>query len=275
MASQTAPNPFDKTAKARELALDPQAVATALSTVPTARPRDLHTFHRNPRQGDVPAIKRSLLAHGQYKPIVVNRGTHTGRPNEVLAGNHTLMAIRELAVESDGDPHWDAVLVHWLDVDDDMCNRIVAADNQTARLGGFDDAELASLLADIGEVNLADIGFSDDDLADLRAKLEENAAGLPPRPEGLHDISHNPNTADPARHDNYEQTMTRAMILTMPISQFVWAQEQLSTLRELFGVDNNVDMVLKMIADATNTEIPDADEQVSDEALDAAEQVAQ
>lgn len=49
----------------------------------------LNTFHKNPRRGDVEAIKGSLVANGQYRPIVVNKGTHTGRPFEVLAGNRT------------------------------------------------------------------------------------------------------------------------------------------------------------------------------------------
>ncbi|MDX3097732.1 hypothetical protein PV417_24845 [Streptomyces sp. ME19-03-3] len=42
--------------------------------------------HPNPRTGDVDAIAESLRVNGRYKAIVVNRGTHTGRPNEVLAG---------------------------------------------------------------------------------------------------------------------------------------------------------------------------------------------
>jgi hypothetical protein len=44
-------------------------------------------YVRNPRQGDVGAIVTSLERHGQYRPIVVNVGRLTGRPNEVLAGN--------------------------------------------------------------------------------------------------------------------------------------------------------------------------------------------
>lgn len=53
---------------------------------------DLNLFHKNPRQGDITAIAESLAVRGQYRPIVVNEGTLTGRPLEVLAGNHTLLA---------------------------------------------------------------------------------------------------------------------------------------------------------------------------------------
>ncbi|WP_369354623.1 ParB N-terminal domain-containing protein [Streptomyces sp. cg2] len=50
---------------------------------------ELAPYHRNPRTGDLDSITESLSTHGQYRPIVVNRGTLTGRPNEILAGNHT------------------------------------------------------------------------------------------------------------------------------------------------------------------------------------------
>lgn len=79
-------------------------------TIPT---NQLHTHHKNPRRGDVQAIADSLRVNGQFRPIVVNRGTHTGRPMEVLAGNHTLMAARDLAEEgvrdsADVDAFWAA-----------------------------------------------------------------------------------------------------------------------------------------------------------------------
>ena len=67
-------------------------------------PDVLRYFHRNARQGDVGVIMGSLKAHAQYRPIVVNLGTYTGRPNEVLAGNHTLQAIRQLSVTHTEDP---------------------------------------------------------------------------------------------------------------------------------------------------------------------------
>jgi hypothetical protein len=104
----------------------------------------LQTFHRNPRRGNIAAIADSLKTTGQYKPIIVNKGSHTGRPHEVLAGNHTLQAARTL--------HWDTVLASYVDVDDDTANRIVLADNRTADLGDYDDDLLASLLKDLPDL---------------------------------------------------------------------------------------------------------------------------
>lgn len=123
---------------------------------------ELRTYHRNPRQGDVTAIQRSLRVNGQYRPLVVNKGTHTGRQNEVLAGNHTLMAARE-------EGYANAAVV-WVDVDEDQCARIVAADNRTADLGGYDERILAELLSDLPDLD--GTGYDPGDLDALVALLE-------------------------------------------------------------------------------------------------------
>lgn len=121
----------------------------------------LHTFGGNPRKGDVGQIARSLEKHGQYRPIVVNAGTVTGRPREVLAGNHTLMAARSL-----GWPLIDACVV---DVDDDTAKSIVAADNRLADLGGYDDAALFELLDSLED--LGGTGYGISELEKLRQEL--------------------------------------------------------------------------------------------------------
>lgn len=128
--------------------------------------RELRTYHRNPRQGDTHAIASSLRVNGQYRPIVVNRGTHTSRANEVLAGNHTLMAARDLG--------WEHIAVVWVDVDDDQCARIVAADNRTADLGSYDERLLAELLGDLPDLD--GTGYDPGDLDALVALLEQGDA---------------------------------------------------------------------------------------------------
>ena len=60
----------------------------------------LRNYSRNPRKGNIPAIKNSLKNHGQFKPLLVNTGTQTGEEWAVLAGNHTLAAMRELNAEA-------------------------------------------------------------------------------------------------------------------------------------------------------------------------------
>jgi len=133
-----------------------------LSNVKTS---ELRTFHLNPRKGDVEAIRLSLRVNGQYRPIVANRGTHTGRKNEVLAGNHTLLAAR--------DEGWERIAVAWVDVDNDQCARIVAADNRTADLGTYDDHALLELLSGLDD--LAGTGYDPGDLDALSSILNEDA----------------------------------------------------------------------------------------------------
>ena len=98
----------------------------------------LTPYERNPRRGDLKGIKESLRRHGQYRPIVVNRGSLTGRPDEVLAGNHTLEAARSLG--------WSEVAATFVDVDDDTAKRIVLVDNRSNDVAGYDDAVLIDLL---------------------------------------------------------------------------------------------------------------------------------
>lgn len=143
--------------------------AELIGTTTSVRPDQLHTFHKNARRGDIPLIAGSLRAHSQYRPVVVNIGTHTGRPNEILAGNHTVMAIRQLAEQYPDDPRWNAVKVHWGDWDEDTCTKIVLADNRTAEVGTMDFAQLKELLDSLP--NIADTGYSDIDYQALSQSM--------------------------------------------------------------------------------------------------------
>lgn len=126
----------------------------------------LNLYHKNPRKGDVEAIKGSLVANGQFRPIVVNKGSHTGRPFEVVAGNHTLKAFRELAEENPQEKRWHQIDCWVVDVDEERATKIVLADNRTADLGGYDNNDLIELMEGL-EDNLDGTGYDKDDLAAL------------------------------------------------------------------------------------------------------------
>ena len=135
---------------------------------------DLNTFHRNPRRGDVNAIAVSLARHGQYRPIVVNEGSVTGRPFEVLAGNHTLLAARSLG--------WESIDVALIDVDEETATSIVLADNRLADLGDYDNTDLVDLLDSLNGDYLG-TGYDDaflDDLHDLLNPPDSADALTPP-----------------------------------------------------------------------------------------------
>ena len=124
----------------------------------TLDPRDLRLYEGNARQGDVGAICESLQRLGQYRPIVVNRGTLTGRPWEVLAGNHTVQAALALG--------WESMEATIVDVDDDTARRVVLVDNRTNDLASNDDAALVALLQALDQ-DYSGTGYDGDDLDDL------------------------------------------------------------------------------------------------------------
>lgn len=102
--------------------------------VPISRPVP---FGKNPRRGDVAKIARSLMENGQYKPITLREGT-----NEVLAGNHTLAAAKQLG--------WDEIAVTYAaPADDDDALRIVLVDNYLNDVATYDEKALAEALSSL------------------------------------------------------------------------------------------------------------------------------
>lgn len=142
-----------------------------IGTPTTTTPEQLNYFHKNPRTGNVTAIQQSIQENGVYKPIIVNKGTHTGRPNEVLAGNHTLKAIRTLAAENPNDEQYQNIDIWLVDVDDTTATKIVLADNKTADLGTYDQQLLADLLQTVDD-NLDGTGYTYEDLDTINQLIQ-------------------------------------------------------------------------------------------------------
>ena len=117
----------------------------------------LRPYPGNARRGDIAALKKSLEAHGQYRPIVVNK-----RNDQVLAGNHTLKAAKQLG--------WETIAVSYVDVDDEQARRIVLVDNRTNDLAGYDSEALVELLGELD--GLDGTGYEQDDLDALLDELE-------------------------------------------------------------------------------------------------------
>ena len=107
---------------------------------------------KNVRHGDIGAISESLKAHGQYRPIVVDK-----RTNQILAGNHTWKAAKMLG--------WKEIAATFVDLDDDAAARIVLVDNKTADLATYDHVELAEMLRSMSSFD--GTGYSGDDVDDL------------------------------------------------------------------------------------------------------------
>jgi len=131
----------------------------------------------NPRRGDVEAVAKSLDRFGQRKPIVI-----TG-DGTVIAGNHTVMAARELM--------WSHIAAVKVNDDEATAKAFALADNRTQQLGGFDDTDLAAMLAEVSAADpelLAAASYTEADLAKL---LGETAGG-----EDHEDFQLGPSLAD-------------------------------------------------------------------------------
>ena len=133
---------------------------------------------KNVRQGDIGAISESLKAHGQYRPIVVDK-----RTSRILAGNHTWKAAKALG--------WQEINAGFIETkDDDEALRILLADNRTTDLASYDEAELANLLKDLANTDegLTGTAFDGDALDQLLMDLEQEPFGLDLEPKYIQDL---------------------------------------------------------------------------------------
>lgn len=198
----------------------------------------LKVFPGNPRVGDKKAIAQSLETNGQFAPIVVQRST-----DYVLAGNHTYLAASE-------ELQWTHIKAVYVDVDDHMAKRIVAAANRTAMLGGFNDYLLADLLQDIADddMGLEGTGYDDAYLEDLLTRTgvdDEDDDGI--------EMDEGPTSAAyietedqiQARHENLAKRKTLngqalgEIVFVMPMNQKVALVTALEALREHLGDQPN------------------------------------
>jgi hypothetical protein len=95
---------------------------------------------RNIRQGDIGAISVSLQAHGQYRPILIQRST-----GFILAGNPTWAAAERLGCTE--------IAATYVDVDENQAIKILLADNKSSDLASYDEHALTQLLGDLAKHN--------------------------------------------------------------------------------------------------------------------------
>ena len=168
----------------------------------------VETHPKNVRQGDIGAISESLKAHGQYRPIVVDK-----RTNRILAGNHTWKAAKALG--------WQQINAGFIETkDEDEALRILLADNRTTDLATYDDTGLAELLKQIAETDTGLLGtmFDGDDLDDLLFKLEGSIGFVADRPSAPELIA------------EFELTDSRNLVLPFAKKQIEQVKEKLQTL---------------------------------------------
>lgn len=125
---------------------------------------DIHSlegFPDNPRNSSLDGIKESLKKHGQYRPLTVNKNN-----NQVLTGNHTWEAMKELGM--------DKCAVMFVDVDEITAKKIVLVDNRTNELATYNKEIMVDILAEFMELGeLLGTGYSADEVDDIMAGFDE------------------------------------------------------------------------------------------------------
>lgn len=152
---------------------------------------DVHFAAYNPRtidDGEIAALKASMLEHGLVLNLVVQRKADDGTPLVLIGGHQRVRAARELCEENG----WDVPDGAWavvLDVDDRTAKRLNVALNRIS--GDFDQFKLGDLfgdMPDLTEEGALAIGFSVDEIdalvsaardpEDLADELENSVGDL-------------------------------------------------------------------------------------------------
>jgi hypothetical protein len=128
---------------------------------------DLHPDPSNARrhgERNMDAIKASLAAFGQRKPLVVQREGMI-----VRAGNGTLAAAQALG--------WEQIAAVVIDEDSAQAVQFAIADNRTAELAEWDDETLETLLDGMERPIRDMLAFSPADISELLDQVE-GSSGL-------------------------------------------------------------------------------------------------
>ena len=116
---------------------------------------------REHSERNIEAIKRSIQRFGIRKPIVAKEDTKV-----TYAGNATLEAALQLGIEE--------IPVAWIPAGtkETVCRAYAIADNRTAELANWDTTRLDTLISELQDIDLEDIGFNEAELEALLANTE-------------------------------------------------------------------------------------------------------
>jgi ParB-like chromosome segregation protein Spo0J len=112
---------------------------------------------QNPRSGDVKLIEQSILRHGLYSPLVVQKSSRY-----ILVGNHRHKALKNLGKK--------VVNVVFLDTTDEKAKEILLIDNKTSDNARYDDEKLLELISQVEDTTKT--GFTDYEVDKLLNQIE-------------------------------------------------------------------------------------------------------
>ena len=203
-----------------------QVVTQAFNeTMPLA---DLTEHPANPRRGDDGAVGESIAVNGFYGNVIVQAST-----GYVLAGNTRFRAMRAAGAET--------IPAMVVDCDDDTARRILLADNRTSDLAFYDESALLELLTEARDIDsLLGTGY---DAAAYELLLQSvNAENV------LGGVRQGLTPAD--RRDAYEDSAIRSIILPFGPADYEAVTDGLASLRALWGMETNAEVVLRLVANA-------------------------
>ncbi len=194
---------------------------------------------RQHSERNLETIQKSLTEFGQRKPIVVWKDT-------VIAGNGTLRAALALG--------WTDIEITRVpdDWSKDQITAYAVADNRTSDLASWDEEVLLDILADLdGYDLLAASGFTDEEIDDLRAIVEEAEP----------DVTHPTNVTDSLTisdlAERYANRATRQLVSDYPNHVFVWVVERLGKLRLERELDSNSQAIVYLVEEYYREEAPE------------------
>jgi hypothetical protein len=196
----------------------------------------------NPRRGDIDAIKKSYERFGQRKPIVALKGS-----SEIIAGNHQYQAALDLG--------WDKIAVVFVEDDAETATAYSIADNRIGQLGEWNVEELVLAFEKIDFADFDATGFSENDVEDFRALLDEQAMTMPAiAPLDGHLTQTGQVQEDPQMTvkkdatyaeflERYANRAVRAIILYYPNDTYGTMVENLDKLSKQLGTNDNAETI--------------------------------
>ncbi len=176
------------------------------------------------------AIKASLRAFGQQKPIVVNQA---GR---VVAGNGTLAAADDLG--------WTDIQAVTTTLEEAQQAGYAIADNRTSELSAWDNEALVETIGALGDngFDLGALGFSEGELSRLIGSLDDLNI------DGTATAGHHRGFTTSA--EDYEKSAIRTMVMHFGQEQYKLVVAAFNKEAKERGVDTFSEVLLGLLGDA-------------------------
>lgn len=145
---------------------------------------ELQRWPRNPKDHDLGELHQSIERFGYINPILVDE-----RTEQLVAGHGRLDALQQMKASGSSAPkrvrveggEWFVPVIRGVEFNSDAeAEAYQLADNRLTELGGWIEEDLAGVLSDLaaeGEEMLTGVGWGLNDIDELLAQLEREAAG--------------------------------------------------------------------------------------------------